>query len=384
MFDQMPNNVLGCSLPGFTISYMNNGSKALLGRLAKDGLLAIDPNNLLGQSIDIFHKDPGRVRKLLADPRNLPYRTQIRLGSEIIYLNISAVYDKQDQYTGPMLVWNIVTAQETLAANVNAVADEFIAGCLRLRDNAQMMARTAEDADRQAGAAAGASERASMSVQTMAAATEELSASIHEIGQKVGEADATASSAMQTTERLATAVRGLKDAAGKVGQVLALIDSIASQTSLLSLNATIEAARAGEAGKGFSVVAGEVKLLASRTTAATKEIAAQVTGMQDVTSSVINALADVTTAVTAISEIAGAILTAVTQQNEATAEIARGAAEAAASAQRVTGNIQSVTKAAGETGLGASQVLTVAGEFSGQADQLRAKLETFMREMRAA
>jgi methyl-accepting chemotaxis protein len=106
--------------------------------------------------------------------------------------------------------------------------------------------------------------------------------------------------------------------------------------------------------------------------------------MQDVTSSVINALADVTTAVTAISEIAGAILTAVTQQNEATAEIARGAAEAAASAQRVTGNIQSVTKAAGETGLGASQVLTVAGEFSGQADQLRAKLETFMREMRAA
>ena len=101
-----------------------------------------------------------------------------------------------------------------------------------------------------------------MSVQTMAAATEELSASIREIGRKVSEADATASSAMQTTEQLAGAIQGLNEAAGKVGRVVALIDAIANQTNLLSLNATIEAARAGEAGKGFSVVANEVKQLA--------------------------------------------------------------------------------------------------------------------------
>jgi len=106
MFDQMQSNVLACSVPDFNITYLNAASRALLGRLAKDGLLSVDPNDLLGQSIDIFHKDPGRIRKLLADPKNLPHRTQIRLGPEIIYLNISAVYDRDGTYTGPMLIWN--------------------------------------------------------------------------------------------------------------------------------------------------------------------------------------------------------------------------------------------------------------------------------------
>ena len=165
---------------------------------------------------------------------------------------------------------------------------------------------------------------------------------------------------------------------------MALIDAIASQTNLLALNATIEAARAGEAGKGFSVVASEVKQLANQTAAATKEIAAQITDMQAVTASVIDALGGVTAAASEINDIARAILTAITQQNEVTAEIARGAAEAAGSAQQVTGTIQSVTRAAGETGQGASLVLAVAGEFTARAEALRTNLETFMREMRAA
>jgi methyl-accepting chemotaxis protein len=189
---------------------------------------------------------------------------------------------------------------------------------------------------------------------------------------------------MTTTERLSGAVRGLNEAARKVGQVVALIDAIANQTNLLSLNATIEAARAGEAGKGFSVVASEVKQLANQTASATREIAAQVAEMRDVTAGVIDALAGVTKSVTDINGIAGAVLDAVTQQNEVTAEIARGAAEAAGSAQQVSGNIQSVTKLAGETGVGAGQVLTVARAFAAQADELRAKLDMFVRDMRAA
>ena len=384
MFDQIPSNVMACSLPDFTIGYMNSGSKRLLERLAQEGLIPHDPGSITGRSIDIFHKDPGRIRKMLSDPRNLPFRTNIRLRSETIYLSASAVHDKDGQYNGVMISWNVITAQEKLAADVSAVVDEVIAGSVRLRENAHQMARTAEDADQQAATAAAASQQASMSVQAMAAATEELAASIHEIGRRVGEADASASSAVQTTDRLATAVRGLNDAAAKVGQVVALIDAIASQTSLLSLNATIEAARAGEAGKGFSVVAGEVKLLANQTAAATKEIAAQVSGMQEVTGGVIAALGDVTSAVTAINTIARTILTAVTQQNEATAEIARGAADAAASSQRVAGTIESVTKAAGETGAGAGQVLTVASDFARQAEELRSRLDVFVRDMRAA
>ena len=60
-------------------------------------------------------------------------------------------------------------------------------------------------------------------------------------------------------------IKGLADAAQKIGDVVELIRNIAGQTNLLALNATIEAARAGESGRGFAVVASEVKSLAVQT-----------------------------------------------------------------------------------------------------------------------
>ena len=74
-----------------------------------------------------------------------------------------------------------------------------------------------------------------------------------------------ASNAVSEAQKTNEEVEGLATAAEKIGEVVGLINDIASQTNLLALNATIEAARAGDAGKGFAVVATEVKSLADQT-----------------------------------------------------------------------------------------------------------------------
>ena len=98
-------------------------------------------------------------------------------------------------------------------------------------------------------------------------------------------------------------MRNLGEAAGRIEEVIKLIQAIAGQTSLLALNATIEAARAGESGRGFAVVAAEVKELSRRTETATKEISAQVHGIQDAVKEAAEAIVAVDQSVAAMSHV---------------------------------------------------------------------------------
>ena len=124
-------------------------------------------------------------------------------------------------------------------------------------------------------------------------------------------------------------MRGLSEAASRIGDVVRLIGEIAGQTNLLALNATIEAARAGEAGKGFAVVASEVKKLAGQTAKATEEIGRQIAEMQGATAQAVDAIRAIGATVDRTSDIATAIAAAVEEQGAATREIARCAAQVA-------------------------------------------------------
>src|SRR5262249_38632206 len=126
-----------------------------------------------------------------------------------------------------------------------------------------------------AAAAAAASEQASSSVSTVASATEELASSVAETGRQVRHPSSGAEGAVSRATKPTEMVGTLPAPAEKIGDVLRLIDAIASQTNLLALNATIEAARAGEAGRGFAVVAAEVKELAGPTAGADEGSAGQ-------------------------------------------------------------------------------------------------------------
>src|SRR5690606_15387606 len=120
-------------------------------------------------------------------------------------------------------------------------------------------------------------------------------------------------------------VAELTEAANKIGDIIHLINDIASQTNLLALNATIEAARAGEAGKGFAVVAGEVKSLAGQTARATEEISTQIGAIQSATTKSVDAIRSISDIIAEISGISQEINSSVEQQNQATREIASSA-----------------------------------------------------------
>jgi methyl-accepting chemotaxis protein len=179
-------------------------------------------------------------------------------------------------------------------------------------------------------------------------------------------------------------VQGLSAAAQKIGDVVKLISDIASQTNLLALNATIEAARAGDAGKGFAVVASEVKSLANQTAKATEEISAQVASMQGATNDAVQAIHSIGGTIGTINEIATTIASAVEEQGAATQEIARNVQEAAQGTGQVSSNIVGVNQAASETGAASSQVLASAEELGKQAETLRADVDQFLANIRAA
>ncbi|WP_247875996.1 methyl-accepting chemotaxis protein, partial [Azospirillum sp. TSH100] len=139
-------------------------------------------------------------------------------------------------------------------ARVAEVVQLVGSGAHQVRSNAAGMLERANSANRQAATVAAASAQAGASVQTAAAATEEMSASIAEIGDQVRRSFDMVRGAVRAVEETNAHVVGLSDAAHRIGEIVGLINSIAAQTNLLALNATIEAARAGEAGKGFAVV----------------------------------------------------------------------------------------------------------------------------------
>jgi len=348
MLDQMPVNVMFLEVENFTITYANQTSISTLKGL--EDLIPCRADELQGQCVDIFHKNPTHQRQLLSNPSNLPIKTNIKLGDETLALEASAVSSTEGEYMGAMLSWSVITSQVNLAGSITNVVEMVSAAATEMESTAQGMVGNAENASTQAG--------------TVATASEQLSASINEISQQVTRSATISNEAVVEADRSNEMVQGLAEAAQKIGDVVSLINDIASQTNLLALNATIEAARAGEAGKGFAVVASEVKNLANQTAKATDEISAQVGAIQGATQNAVSAISSIGGTINELSSIATAISSAVEEQGAAT--------------QEVTTNISGVTTSASETGQAAGEVLDAAGELSRQAEGLSNEVQSFL------
>jgi len=284
--------------------------------------------------------------------------------------------------------------REEMNRNIESAVEGFRVASTELLgmvgDNAATMKQTAQaltgiagEATQQAASATSVSEQTAGNVQTVAAAAEQLSSSIHEIGRQIELSNVTVRSAGTVTARSESEIEGLAQAAQRISSVVDLIQAIAAQTNLLALNATIEAARAGEAGRGFAVVAQEVKSLAEQTAKATQEIAQHVTGIQTSTGNAVASVKQVGVAMRQIDEVTAAIASAVEQQGAATREISQNVQMAASGTNALASSISTVSRAIEETRRSADQVKDASDKVSGAAEHLATEVREFFVKLRS-
>ena len=264
-----------------------------------------------------------------------------------------------------------------IVETVSSASGDLEAAATRLKSSAnhsQALAATV----------ASASSDATINVQSVASATEQMASSIDEISRQVQDSANIANAAVDQARKTNDRVGELSKAAARIGDVVELINKIAGQTNLLELNATIEAARAGDAGRGFAVVASEVKALAEQTAKATGEISQQISGIQSATRESVGAIKDIGDTIGRMSEIASTIAAAVEEQGAATREISRNVQQAAQGTIEVSSNISNVQHGATETGSASSQVLSAAQSLSSESNRLKLEVGNFLASVRAA
>lgn len=193
--------------------------------------------------------------------------------------------------------------------------------------------------------AGGIADGAVANVQSVAAAIEQMSASISEISKSMTLSRQAAEGILTDATQSSAAADQLNSSMQSMGNVVQLISNIASQVNLLALNATIEAARAGEAGKGFAVVASEVKNLATQTTRATEEIATEIQQVQKVADSVVKGIRNISQSAENVNHYVANVASAVEQQSAVTYEISGNTQKMANSVEDIAQRIKRMSAA---------------------------------------
>ena len=332
-----------------------------------------DEIGAMARAMEVFHRAGMRLERLSIERTEkakaaLAERTRLQAQQEEARSERERMLrDVADQF------------ERTVGDVVSTVAE----ASSQLRTTSTRMASTADQSSERARQVTVSMEQANSGATAAAAASDEFALSIGEISRQAASSAQLARAATRSAERADGTISALSQSADQVGQIVALIQSIAQRTNLLALNASIEAARGGEAGRGFAVVASEVKELANQTSRATQQIAEQIRTMQETTGASVTALKEIAGQIEQLETTAVSIAAAVDQQSVAGHDLARSIDLAARETEQVSGHIEEVRDLSQSTGSAAGEVLASATNLEQQASILRSQVNAFIAKVRA-
>lgn len=411
MVNSSPINIMFAS-PDSIIQYMNPASSKTLRQIEQHLPRRVD--DIVGDTFDVFHKNPQRISKIVASGTELPLRSNIALGPETIDLLISPIFNKTGEYLGAMATWTLITEQLKLEERENEAAEKMrsilssadtisqqIAGSAEeLRDISSALVEASSKTQEHSQVGASATTQLASNINTMAAASEEIGVNINsvassaeevsvnmqsvseiakEMNSSISSVENSAKEAMEVSNKASnlsssatSTMNNLGNAAREIGKVTDVIKRIAEQTNLLALNATIEAASAGEAGKGFAVVANEIKELANQSAQAAEDIASRIEGVQQNSKEAVDVIDQVSEIIDKINMSVAEITFSVESQTSATADMSNKISEAATGANNIAETIA-------EVATGATDVSRNVGEAAQVADNTAASIEDVSR-----
>ncbi len=379
-----PQAIMLADKDSLVINYMNPAALELFQKVEK--ALPCKAGELVGQNIDIFHKNPSHQRNVLSDESKFPMAAAFKIAGRSIEFSAHALKDTQGDWVSIMVSWDDVTEKDALAEdfeqNVGAMVQELIASATDMEQSSKTLSEVAELSLQEAESVSMGASEANQNTTSAAEAAQEMSASISEITAQVQGAVTISEQAVYEAESTNQTVGKLSTVSEEIGQVVSVITDIAEQTNLLALNASIEAARAGEAGRGFAVVAGEVKELANQTARATEQISTQILAIQTESTDAAEAIQKIGKTIQQMNATNEAIAIATEQQSHVTQNIVNSVMSASSATEQVSSAIDGVSKAADSTGQAAQEVNVAAVNIHKKGEDLSGRVSHFLDSLR--